>query len=97
MLDQMSGGRFQFGVGKGISPIETRYYGVDPDKSTRMMIEAFEVLMRGLQNRTLDFAGEFYNFKNVPARTRARCRNRTRRSGMAPARRRAWSGRRARA
>jgi alkanesulfonate monooxygenase SsuD/methylene tetrahydromethanopterin reductase-like flavin-dependent oxidoreductase (luciferase family) len=28
MLDQMSGGRFQFGVGKGISPIETRYYGI---------------------------------------------------------------------
>ena len=66
MLDQMSGGRFQFGVGKGISPIETRYYGVDPDNSAKMMIEAFEVLMRGLQNRRLDFAGAFYNFKDVP-------------------------------
>jgi alkanesulfonate monooxygenase SsuD/methylene tetrahydromethanopterin reductase-like flavin-dependent oxidoreductase (luciferase family) len=66
MLDQMSGGRFQFGTGKGISPIETRYYGVDPDNSAKMMIEAFEVLMRGLQNRTLDFEGQFYNFKNVP-------------------------------
>jgi alkanesulfonate monooxygenase SsuD/methylene tetrahydromethanopterin reductase-like flavin-dependent oxidoreductase (luciferase family) len=66
MLDQMSGGRFQFGVGKGISPIETRYYGVDPENSTRMMIEAFEVLMRGLSTRRLDFAGTFYNFKDVP-------------------------------
>lgn len=66
MLDQMSGGRFQFGVGKGISPIETRYYGVDPDNSSKMMIEAFEVLMRGLQNRRLDFEGQFYQFKNVP-------------------------------
>jgi alkanesulfonate monooxygenase SsuD/methylene tetrahydromethanopterin reductase-like flavin-dependent oxidoreductase (luciferase family) len=66
MLDQMSGGRFQFGVGKGISPIEVRYYGVDPDKSARMMIEAFEVLMRGLANRKLDFEGEFYRFSNVP-------------------------------
>src|ERR1044072_6757025 len=66
MLDQMSGGRFQFGTGKGISPIETRYYGVDPDNSSKMMIEAFEVLMRGLQNRTLDFDGQFYNFRNVP-------------------------------
>ena len=66
MLDQMSGGRFQFGIGKGISPIETRYYGVDPDNSAKMMIEAFEVLMRGLQNRTLDFEGEFYHFKDVP-------------------------------
>jgi alkanesulfonate monooxygenase SsuD/methylene tetrahydromethanopterin reductase-like flavin-dependent oxidoreductase (luciferase family) len=66
MLDQMSGGRFQFGVGKGISPIETRYYSVDPDNSAKMMIEAFEVLMRGLQNRRLDFSGAFYNFKDVP-------------------------------
>ena len=66
MLDQMSGGRFQFGTGKGISPIETRYYGVDPDNSSKMMIEAFEVLMRGLQNRRLDFEGQFYQFRNIP-------------------------------
>ena len=66
MLDQMSGGRFQYGVGKGISPIEVRYYGVDPDNAAKMMIEAFEVLMRGLQNRRLDFSGTFYNFKDVP-------------------------------
>ena len=32
MLDQMSGGRFQFGVGKGISPIEVGFYGLDPEK-----------------------------------------------------------------
>jgi alkanesulfonate monooxygenase SsuD/methylene tetrahydromethanopterin reductase-like flavin-dependent oxidoreductase (luciferase family) len=66
MLDQMSGGRFQFGVGKGISPIEVGYYGLDPDKLGKMFIEAFDVLMRGLQSRTLDFEGEFYRFKNVP-------------------------------
>jgi alkanesulfonate monooxygenase SsuD/methylene tetrahydromethanopterin reductase-like flavin-dependent oxidoreductase (luciferase family) len=66
MLDQISGGRFQFGTGRGISPIETRYYGVDPDNSSKMMIEAFEVLMRGLQNKRLDYEGTFYNFKNVP-------------------------------
>ncbi len=66
MLDQMSGGRFQFGVGKGISPIEVRYYGLDPDKLGRMFIEAFDVLMRGLQNRMLDHEGEFYKFDKVP-------------------------------
>jgi alkanesulfonate monooxygenase SsuD/methylene tetrahydromethanopterin reductase-like flavin-dependent oxidoreductase (luciferase family) len=66
MLDQMSGGRLQFGVGKGISPIEVRYYGLDPDKLGQMIVEAFDVLMRGLQSRTLDYEGEFYKFKNVP-------------------------------
>jgi hypothetical protein len=33
-----------------------------------MMIEAFEVLLRGLQNRTLDYEGEFYRFSKVPIR-----------------------------
>ena len=66
MLDQMSGGRLQFGVGKGISPIETRYYGVDPEKAAKMFAEAFEILMRGLASRTLDYHGEFYRFTNVP-------------------------------
>ena len=31
MLDQISGGRLMLGVGRGISPIELRYYGIDPD------------------------------------------------------------------
>ena len=66
MLDQMSGGRFQFGVGKGISPIEVGFYGLDPAKLNTMFIEAFAVLMRGLQGGTLDFEGAFYRFKNVP-------------------------------
>jgi alkanesulfonate monooxygenase SsuD/methylene tetrahydromethanopterin reductase-like flavin-dependent oxidoreductase (luciferase family) len=29
MLDQMSGGRFMYGVGRGISPVEVGFYGVD--------------------------------------------------------------------
>lgn len=66
MLDQMSGGRFEFGVGKGISPIEVGYYGVDPEKSQAMFGEALEVVMRGLKGGTLDFDGEFYRFKRVP-------------------------------
>ncbi len=66
MLDQLSGGRFEFGVGRGISPIEVGYYGVDPEKSQAMFGEALEVVMRGLKGGTLDFAGEFYRFKHVP-------------------------------
>jgi alkanesulfonate monooxygenase SsuD/methylene tetrahydromethanopterin reductase-like flavin-dependent oxidoreductase (luciferase family) len=66
MLDQMSGGRFEFGVGKGISPIETAYYGVDPAQSEKMFAEAYEVVLRGLAGPTLSYAGEFYRFQNVP-------------------------------
>ena len=66
MLDQMSGGRFQFGTGKGISPIETRYYGVDPDNSR----EDDDRGVRGADARAAEpdarFRGRVLQFKNVP-------------------------------
>jgi len=66
MLDQMSGGRFQFGTGKGISPIESGYYGVHANNATGMMLEAYQILMQGLANKRVDFEGQFYTFRNVP-------------------------------
>src|SRR5580700_8446531 len=48
MLDQMSGGRLELGVGRGISPIEVGFYGVDFDTGTKQFREAFEVIRRGL-------------------------------------------------
>ena len=66
MLDQMSGGRLELGVGRGISPHEVAYYGVDPAKAQAMYIEALDIILRGLGARTLSFAGEFYRFRDVP-------------------------------
>jgi alkanesulfonate monooxygenase SsuD/methylene tetrahydromethanopterin reductase-like flavin-dependent oxidoreductase (luciferase family) len=66
MLDQMSGGRLLLGVGRGISPIELRFYGLDPDKTPGMYAEALEILLRGMTSPTLTFAGEHYTFKDVP-------------------------------
>ncbi len=66
MLDQMSGGRLELGVGRGISPYEVGYYGVDPAKAQAIYIEALNVILAGLNAKTLDFAGEFFHFKDVP-------------------------------
>ena len=66
MLDQMSGGRFELGIGRGISPYEVGYYGVDPAKAQALYIEALAVILAGLKARTLDHAGEFFRFKDVP-------------------------------
>jgi alkanesulfonate monooxygenase SsuD/methylene tetrahydromethanopterin reductase-like flavin-dependent oxidoreductase (luciferase family) len=66
MLDQMSGGRLQVGVGKGISPIETAYFGVDPEVRQAMYLEALEIIRRGLTSKTLSYSGKYYTFKNVP-------------------------------
>ena len=41
-LDQISRGRMQVGVGRGISPFETRYFGIDPDSSRQRFDEILE-------------------------------------------------------
>jgi alkanesulfonate monooxygenase SsuD/methylene tetrahydromethanopterin reductase-like flavin-dependent oxidoreductase (luciferase family) len=66
MLDQMSHGRVMFGVGRGISPIELRYYGLDPDETPGMYAEALEVILRGLTSPTLTHKGKYYNYQDVP-------------------------------
>src|ERR1700759_2001110 len=66
MLDQMSGGRFLLGVGRGISPIELRYYGLDPEQTPAMYAEALEVILRGMTNERLSFEGKFYSYRDVP-------------------------------
>ena len=66
MIDQMSGGRLMLGVGRGISPIELRYYGLNPEETPAMYAEALEVLLRGMTSDTLTFEGKYYNYKDVP-------------------------------
>src|SRR5689334_24080754 len=53
MLDHMSGGRLELGVGKGVSPIEVGFFGVDPATSQRQYIEALQVIRQGLTSETL--------------------------------------------
>jgi len=45
MLDQMSGGRFQLGVGRGVSPFETQHYGLDFAKTGDVYHEAFQLIL----------------------------------------------------
>jgi len=66
MLDQLSGGRFELGVGRGVSPLEIGYFGFDPAKSQAMYVEAYQVILQAMRERTLTFKGEYYNFDRVP-------------------------------
>lgn len=66
MLDHMSGGRFQVGVGRGISPYELGYYGVDAKQSQAMYHEAYAVVMKALASDTLTHEGKYFNFRDVP-------------------------------
>ena len=66
MLDQMSGGRLELGIGRGVSPFETANYALDFEQTQPMYHEAFQVLLKGLASDELSFAGKFYRFDNVP-------------------------------
>jgi alkanesulfonate monooxygenase SsuD/methylene tetrahydromethanopterin reductase-like flavin-dependent oxidoreductase (luciferase family) len=66
MLDQMSGGRFQLGVGRGVSMYETVAYGLDFSQTQAMYHEAFQVLLKGLGSEELNFDGKYYKFDKVP-------------------------------
>lgn len=66
MLDQLSNGRFEFGLGRGISPIEATFYGLDPSDAQSEFEEAFEIIQRGLREERLTFKGKHYAFDDVP-------------------------------
>jgi alkanesulfonate monooxygenase SsuD/methylene tetrahydromethanopterin reductase-like flavin-dependent oxidoreductase (luciferase family) len=66
MLDHLSRGRLEVGVGKGISPYEVGFFNVDHGKALDMYIEAFDVIRQGLTQPVLDHQGEYYNYNGVP-------------------------------
>ena len=66
MLDHMSGGRFQVGVGRGISPYELGYYGVDSAQSQGIYHESYAVVMKALSSDVLTHEGKHFTFRDVP-------------------------------
>jgi alkanesulfonate monooxygenase SsuD/methylene tetrahydromethanopterin reductase-like flavin-dependent oxidoreductase (luciferase family) len=70
MLDALSGGRLELGVGRGISPIELRLLGVDPDEAPGLFAERLEILLRGLASDRLTYRGEHHAYDDVPVEVR---------------------------
>ena len=66
MLDQLSRGRFDFGVGRGIVPYEMAYFGLHHLETEEIYREALEVILQGLTADVLDHRGPRYTYRNVP-------------------------------
>jgi len=66
MLDHLSRGRLEVGIGRGASPHELAYFGVDPQAAPEMYVEAYSVIMQALTRDQVNFSGKHYQFADVP-------------------------------
>jgi alkanesulfonate monooxygenase SsuD/methylene tetrahydromethanopterin reductase-like flavin-dependent oxidoreductase (luciferase family) len=60
MLDQLSHGRLELGIGRGASPFEIGMFGVQPSATRAMLEEALKILRIGLTGNSIEFEGQHY-------------------------------------
>lgn len=66
MIDQLSNGRFELGIGRGVSPFEAKVYGLDYTYSKETYAEFTEVMLKGLTSKELDHKGARFTFDKAP-------------------------------
>lgn len=67
MLDNLTGGRLDMGLGRGLRPPEFEAFGVDQKNSREMFLEAFEVIRRVWADETFTHRGKYWTVqKNGP-------------------------------
>jgi alkanesulfonate monooxygenase SsuD/methylene tetrahydromethanopterin reductase-like flavin-dependent oxidoreductase (luciferase family) len=66
MLDHLSHGRLDVGVGRGVSPYELKYHKVEHDQSREIFIDAFKCISAALTTDQLTYKGDHYVYENVP-------------------------------
>jgi alkanesulfonate monooxygenase SsuD/methylene tetrahydromethanopterin reductase-like flavin-dependent oxidoreductase (luciferase family) len=66
MLDHLSHGRLDVGVGRGVSPWELKFHHVAHDASRDIFIDAFACLSAGLTAQTLTYKGKYFAYEDVP-------------------------------
>jgi alkanesulfonate monooxygenase SsuD/methylene tetrahydromethanopterin reductase-like flavin-dependent oxidoreductase (luciferase family) len=66
MLDLMSGGRLDFGIGKGYRHTEFEGFGIPPEEAQARFDEALEIILEAWTRRErFSHEGRFWRFKNV--------------------------------
>ena len=70
MLDQLSNGRLDVGMGRGFSPYEIGYYGINSAEARAIFEEAVDVITKGLTCERLDHQGPRFQYHDVPMEVR---------------------------
>jgi alkanesulfonate monooxygenase SsuD/methylene tetrahydromethanopterin reductase-like flavin-dependent oxidoreductase (luciferase family) len=65
MLDALSGGRFEFGVGRGVQRHEFKGMSVPMEESRERFQEAIDVVLLALTRETFSYEGRFHRLADV--------------------------------
>ena len=66
MLDQLSNGRLDLGIGTGISPVELATFNIDKTDTPEMFEEVLAVMKQVWTQDRVSFAGKRWTFDDVP-------------------------------
>jgi len=66
MLDQLSGGRLDLGIGRGGSPLELSFFGVSAAEAQDRYCEAAEIVLKAMETNTLTYRGRHFSISDVP-------------------------------
>jgi alkanesulfonate monooxygenase SsuD/methylene tetrahydromethanopterin reductase-like flavin-dependent oxidoreductase (luciferase family) len=65
LLDVVSGGRVNWGAGRGFARIEFENFGVPPEESASRFRETVEIVLQAWREERLSFAGRHFRFEGV--------------------------------
>jgi alkanesulfonate monooxygenase SsuD/methylene tetrahydromethanopterin reductase-like flavin-dependent oxidoreductase (luciferase family) len=65
LLDQISGGRVNWGAGRGFDPVEHRVFGVEPKDSYARFRESVEIVLKAWRDEKVSHRGSFWTFEDV--------------------------------
>jgi alkanesulfonate monooxygenase SsuD/methylene tetrahydromethanopterin reductase-like flavin-dependent oxidoreductase (luciferase family) len=65
LLDQLSGGRVNWGAGRGFARVEFTAFDVAPEDSAPRFRETVEIVLKSWTDERLSFAGKYFRFDNL--------------------------------
>src|SRR6202790_5587916 len=65
MLDQLSGGRLDLGIGRG-APVELSFFGVSAEETQDRYSEAAEIVLKAMATNRLTHSGRYFSMHDVP-------------------------------
>ncbi|MBS0521318.1 MAG: LLM class flavin-dependent oxidoreductase [Proteobacteria bacterium] len=65
LLDMLSGGRVNWGAGRGFAHSEFEAFGVPPEESAERFREAVEIVLKAWTEETLTYRGNHFTFEGI--------------------------------